>query len=306
VRHVVVLAYTTLVGATSRSVLQHKPGVMLRNVVSRAGGMHAQMPNTLFRPTARGFSDRRYVRLAGMTSYANRDDVVHFMERNGVDVTPLTAGHDLRFAIPARSHTRPLFENAASETDSEAEESNRSSVATGVGAAAGDAPDVPLLAQGQADVFLNNSVWLYDAGSKEAANAAAAKLSGKVCGLKLVRAATVDAKIVGELIETEDIKPQPHKKGSSSSPLRRRMTVIAPLPHERDRAILLMGLPSMVPPRALWAFFGMYDVAAVRLLRRERVASVVFRSPDEARRALRERSNLPFNNQTPVFMKMHG
>jgi hypothetical protein len=279
---------------------------MLRNVATRAGGMHAQMPSNLFRPTARGFTDRRYVRLAGMTSYANRDDVVHFMEKNGVDITPLTAAHDLRFAIPARSHTRPVVENTASETDSEAEESTRSSVATIVADVAGDAPDVPLLAQGQADAFLNTSVWLYDAGSREAANVAAAKLSGKVCGLKLIRTATVDAKVVGELIGTDNLKTQPNKQGQSNHPLRRRMTVISPLPHERDRAILLMGLPAMLPPRSLWAFFGMYDVAAVRLLRKERVASVVFRSPDEARRALRERSNLPFNNQAPVFMKMHG
>jgi hypothetical protein len=326
-----------------------------------------------------------------MTSYASRDDVILFMQRNGVDVTPLTAAHDLRFAVPARSHTRPTAmdyrvpgtPDAGAETrvgrnegiasareaiivDASAADVNASNIcaadasaantsvedahaaeataedssaadvdavnandgsasaadvnateisAAHVGAADGgtadggatsgaaDTPVVPLLAQGQSDVFHNTSVWFYDAGSKENADDAAAKLSGKLCGLKLVRTATVDANLVGDLVEPIGQKTN---QGPAPVALRRRMAVIAPLPHERDRAILLMGLPAMVPPRSLWAFFGTYDVAAVRLLRRERVASVVFRTPDEARRALRERSNMQMHEQGRLQMKLHA
>jgi hypothetical protein len=264
--------------------------------------VNAKLPASLFRSTTRGISDRRYVRLAGLSSYASREDVIHFMERNGIDVSSLKSAREAHFPASARSHFR-FPGSAADEAEPDADAEEASAVAADSPTL--DVPNVPLLAQGQADVFLNHAVWVYDAGSGESATEAAAKLSGKICGLKLVRAAPVDSNLVEDLIGTKFLR-SPRKQGQQVPALRRRMSVIAPLPHERDRSVLMMGLPPRALPRALWAFFGAYDVAAIRLLRKERVASVVFRSPDEALRAIRERSNLSLHDHGRLSLKMHA
>jgi hypothetical protein len=269
---------------------------------------------SLFRPPTRDFSERSYVRLAGLTAYAGRDDVVHFMARNGVDTTRLTEAGSLRFPSSAAAARAPPSEFAVScATDSDSDDdgtldaAQRESEAEGIALA----ESIPLLAQGQSDLFMNHSVWVFDAGSRAAAADAVEKLSGKVCGLKLVRAAAVDRKIVQDLVGSlPALGPKSpassSREGGPSSHRRRRMHVIGPLAHERDRALLLTGLPNMLPVRHVWAFFGSYEVVNVRLLRKDGVASVVFRTPDEAQRALRERANLPLQDQERTQIKQHA
>lgn len=153
------------------------------------------------------------------------------------------------------------------------------------------------LVQGQSDIFQNHTVWFLETNSQEDAAEMTARISGRVLGLKLIRAAAVDRRLMENMVGMSDSD----KKVS----LRRRMSVIAPSPDERGRALLARNLLQNLQPRVLWAFFSAYDVEDIRLLRRSGVACVVFETAAEANRALRERSNLLLQNQQQISLKMH-
>lgn len=154
------------------------------------------------------------------------------------------------------------------------------------------------LQQGQADVFQNHSIWVFDAGSQDAARVASEKISGKVAGLKLVRAAPIDARLVNEMTMLSASK-------NRRTTLRKRMNVIAPTDEERGRALLASNLPVHMPSRVVWSFFGAYEVCDVRHLRKSGVACIVFATADDAHRAMRERSNLRIQNKNTIVLKMH-
>lgn len=150
-------------------------------------------------------------------------------------------------------------------------------------------------------MFQNQSIWVYDAGSASAAGDAAARLSGRITGLKLVRAAAIDDRLVSEMLAT----PQKGRSNRRLS-LRRRMNVIQPLPEERGRALLATNLPFNLSTRFLWSFLASYEVETIRHLRKSGVACAVFATEDEAYRAMRERSNLPIQgNKQQVILKLH-
>lgn len=219
-------------------------------------------------PVQRGFSaanqlgplarEKRFVRIAGPASYASPADIDCFLSENGFD--------------------------AAKYADEEAVAVNKSTY--------------PRLTQGKADVFQNHSIWIVDAGSEEEAERITSSISGKVAGLKLVRAAAVDARLV------EDFLGASAKKGHHN--LRKRMSIIAPKADEHGRCLLATQLPHNLPPRHLWSFFGAYDVEAVRLLRKSCVACIVFSTSQEAERALRERANLSIHSRGKVTLTMHA
>lgn len=157
-------------------------------------------------------------------------------------------------------------------------------------------PLISVLKQGTADVFQNVSIWVYDAGSAESAVDAASKLNGRVAGMKLVRAAAVDLRVVSDLIG----EAPRHRRRS----LRRHLFVIAPAPEEYGRTVIVTNIPPNTNPRSLWGFFGTYDVTDVRFLRRSGVASVVMRTSEEAMRAIRERNNISLQGRGQVTVKM--
>lgn len=154
--------------------------------------------------------------------------------------------------------------------------------------------------QGQSDVFQNHSIWLVKVESQNDAVDIASNISGRVLGLKLIRAAAVDQKMYDNMVAV----PTPDQKGRNLS-LRKRMNVIAPAPEERGRALLARNLTFQLHPRVLWSFFGAYDVVDVKHLRRSGVACIVFQSEDEACRALRERNNMVLQGQQPISLKLH-
>lgn len=164
----------------------------------------------------------------------------------------------------------------------------------------------PMLAQARSDVYMNHAIWFYEADSAADANDVVNKLTGKVCGLKLVRAAAVDRNVAKEV---PGFIPNPPDRDVAQRGVgfshRWRMSVIAPSDEERDKALLVVGLPFMVYPRTVWAFFGGYDVAAVRLLRKNGIASVIFREASEAERAMRERGNLQISERPKVTVRTH-
>lgn len=152
--------------------------------------------------------------------------------------------------------------------------------------------------QGQSDVFQNHSIWLIETDSQSAATNIASCISGRVLGLKLVRAAAVDRKLYDRLVAA----PVGNARTAS---LRKRLTIIGPKSDERGRTLLIRQLKSIVSPRAIWAFFSSYGVTDVRYLRKSGVACVVFESDAEANRALRERKNVQLQRQHKVLLKMH-
>lgn len=154
------------------------------------------------------------------------------------------------------------------------------------------------LVQGQSDIFQNHSIWMMETATQQDAVDVAARVTGRVLGLKLIRAAAVDQKLYDNLMS------MPEQKSKTTS-LRKRMSVIAPTVDERGRAILVRNIPFHLPVRALWSFFAAYDVLGVRHLRRSGVACVVFASEDEAWRALRERKNVRLQRQFAIALKMH-
>ncbi len=159
--------------------------------------------------------DKRFVRIAGASNYASAEDIKHFMRRNGVDVPENVDNMSL-----STCNDKPL----------------------------------PVLTQGQADVFQNHSVWLYDAGSYEQAAEISSKLAGKVVGMKLARASTIDSTLVSSLFKL-DASPQKRKVT-----LRRRMAVISPEIEERGRTVLCTQLEPHMSPRMIWSFFSTFDV----------------------------------------------
>lgn len=191
--------------------------------------------------------NRQYVRISGVSSYANVDDVSLFISRNGVQLP-------------------------------------------------GKAPEV--LRQGTSDVFQNQAIWVYDAGSFDSAMSAASQLTGRVCGMRLVRASVADLHVVGDIIG----KPVRRHRGGRN--LRTFMNRLQPEPNERGRTVVITNLPFHLPPKNVWSFFSNYDVVDVRMLRRAGVATVVFRSVDEAARAIRERNNVSIQGRDPVSIKM--
>ncbi|PXF48753.1 hypothetical protein BWQ96_01605 [Gracilariopsis chorda] len=156
-----------------------------------------------------------------------------------------------------------------------------------------------VLVQGQADIYQNHSVWLYDAGSQDTAEQVASKISGKVMGLKLIRAAAVDKKIADSMLDP------PERGARTRTTLRRRLNLISPSPDERGRSLLATSLPPLLKPRHLWSFFASYDVVDVRLLRKSGVSCIVFTTEAEAERALRERSNISLHGMQTISLKMH-
>lgn len=154
------------------------------------------------------------------------------------------------------------------------------------------------IAQGQSDIFQNHSIWMIETPSEKMATQVASCISGRVLGLKLVRAAPVDQKLYDNFIAA------PNNNARLSS-LRKRLTIIAPKPEERGRALLVRQLRSHITSRAIWAFFGAYDVVDVRYLRKSGVACIIFQTEEEASRALRERKNMPIQHQFKVSLKMH-
>lgn len=155
------------------------------------------------------------------------------------------------------------------------------------------------LQQGQSDIYQNHSVWVFDAGSQPDAEKVASRISGRSLGLKLIRAAAVDQRIVDGLLAVPEAGIQ------RKATLRKRLNIIAPVGDQRGRALLATNLPYLLQPRLLWAFFGGYDVVDVRHLRKSGVACVVFTTNEEAERALRERSNFALQGKNVISLKMH-
>ncbi|KAI0560074.1 RNA recognition motif [Gracilaria domingensis] len=155
------------------------------------------------------------------------------------------------------------------------------------------------LVQGQSDIYQNHSVWVYNADNQANAEQIVSKISGKVLGLKLIRAAAIDQKIVNSMLNVQE------RPGSGRVTLRKRLNLIAPAPDERGRTLLASNLPHLLQPRHLWSFFSNYEVVDVKHLRRSGVACVIFSSQKEAERALRERANLHLHGKQIVYLKMH-
>lgn len=208
----------------------------------------ADVNNPAVIPRYPNFADRekRYVRIAGPSSYASKDDVLLFLQQHGIS---------------------DEFKRQA-------------------------------LVQGQSDVFQNHSVWVMETDSQSQALDIVGRISGRVLGLKLIRAAAVDQKLYDGLVT-------PSNQKTKSSSLRKRMSIIAPTNEERGRALLARHLQPSLYPRTLWSFFSGYDVVDVRHLRRSGVACIIFESEEEACRALRERKNVPLLHQYPIALKMH-
>lgn len=202
--------------------------------------------------------DRRFVRISGAASYVSGEDMKLFMKRNGVE----------------------LPENPDTTTRSTCY----------------DTP-MPLLLQGSSDVFQNYSIWVYDAGSQDEAKEVSTKLAGKMVGMKLVRAAAVDIRLISDMVS-------PNSRNRKRTTLRKRLHIIAPKIEERGRTLLCTNLEMNMSPRVLWGFFGSFDVLDIRMLRRSGVASVIFRTEEEALRAIRERSNVSIQNRGRVTLKM--
>lgn len=197
-------------------------------------------------------TEKRFVRIAGASSYATRHDLELFLESHDVERPPSPSPHDL--------------------------------------------------VQGQSDIFQNQAIWIFDAGNAEAASAVAGRISGRVAGMKLVRAAAVDQRVVDDLLAV----PGRTRTGASKPSLRKRMNVIQPMTEERGRALLVTNLPFSLPARFLWSFFAAYEIVAIRHLRKSGVASVIFATEEEAARALRERANLPIqNSKSLIGLKAH-
>lgn len=342
-------------------------GLVCRSVsgLQARGAASAAQDQQRYTPTRK---DRKYVRLAGMSGFTGRDDIIHFMRRNGVDVSPFDDAAKRGLGVHSRDtlHSlgdRPKLGNSKSSGSGDTTEAGAADMSTVAGesvetvtgeagevvtetaettvdepvaestggepvaeakaessSVAGDEADdavgglqeeesalkVPLLGQGLRDVFENTSIWVYDAGSSEAARVVASKLHGKICGLKLTRASPVDERIARELVgrlDGDSIEPRDRPKEKRG---RWRMHLIAPDTDERDRTLLLTGLPYLLPPRHIWAFFGTYDVVSVRLLRKSQVASVLFSTVADAKRAHRERANLPMNIHERMSIQEHS
>lgn len=286
--------------------------------------------------------DRKFVRIAGPTAYATRDDVIEFMRKNDVDVSRLVEAKRARLRTAFSSTSRGSRDSRAQADAEESPEKVDERLANSDGAvpevledplppavsvaegSAATVPDmneskeqpeppayvetadsVPPLYLGRAsfNTFMNHSTWIYETESYEDANDIASKLTGKVCGMKLVRVAAVDSRIAKEApgLPAEYLLPL-ERPGDKRSPL----NVLAPSSNERDRSLLLTGLPAMLYPRTLWAFFGAYDVADVRLLRRFAIASVVFRDVSEMERAFRDRGSMTLNGQDGMKISYHA
>lgn len=302
---------------------------MSLRIVARLTRCHGAISGR-FNSFHRNFADlksreRRYVRLSGLSQFAVREDIVQFLRMNDIDVSRVVAGASARLMYEARAPIpntddrdsdvkggAPVVstETESPEGDTTSHEGTLSKYAlTSVPnrdsyLAVGDqklrACDIPLLCQTGTDSFLNQAIWAYDAGTEEQARETCEKLSGKICGLRLVRVSVTDERI---LREYSSFRRSSLSSSESSHPSFHEH--IAPGSHERDRAIFLYNLPSEVPARFIWAFFGMYDVSVVRLLRKQKIVSVVFRTPDEAQRAIRERQNLPLHGRGRTAMRMH-
>lgn len=221
--------------------------------VNRMAQAARRMPTTLLRnyvstpaPTTLPDREKRFLRIAGPSSYASKDDIVHFLDNYG---------------IPLQSGKKNIV-------------------------------------QGQSDIFQNHSIWVLETDSQKEAVDYASRISGRILGMKLIRAAAVDQKLYQSLIGNSEQKTR-------STSLRKRMHIIAPSPDERGRVLLARNLPYQLYPRALWTFFSAYDVVDVRHLRRSGVACIVFKTEEEACRALREKQNVPINRQNPMALKIH-
>lgn len=287
--------------------------------------------------------DRKYVRIAGPTAYATRDDIIDFMQRNGVDMSAVLEGKSRRLEAmygpqgredgrkgPSRtseSRGKPFVDPADMESDSK--EVSAQSLATSdvvsdeittrERATSGDGPSVgtmildssaavnrvPLLAQSKSEAFMNISTWYYEAESPEDARDIASKLRGKVCGLKLIRAAAVDQRVVSEVPGFVMDPPKVDKKRGGPHFPKSIAGLIAPSNEERDRCLLVSGLRHMTYPRTVWGFFRGYDVAHVRMLRKPGIASVVFREVSDMERAFRERSNLKVHGHPDLRVSHH-
>lgn len=256
VRHLTTSTFTAASSTTTPAPASALSDVV-ETVASATSATLGSMANSIDNAKANGGSkvetgngvehldrSKRYVRLAGPASYSTRDDVINFLQEQGVESPP-------KFSV----------------------------------------------VQGQSDVFQNHSIWMIETDSQEDAVEMASRISGRVLGLKLVRAAAVDQKLYDSLMTT------PTNLRTSS--LRKRLTIIGPKREERGRTLLVRQLHPNVTSRAIWAFFGSYDVIDVRYLRKSGVACVVFQSEEEAFRALRERKNVPIQRQFNVSLKMH-
>lgn len=268
--------------------------------------------------------DRRYVRISGLSPHVARDDMVFFMQKNNVDLSASLIGETARLMYrndtPYLSNTQVKKDEIAETGDVDEHSQNldqeayseekknrpvsvfsvqRSSSYLKLGDREVTADDVPFLGRIGTDSYLNQSIWLYDAGNEERAREISSKLNGKLCGMKLARATVVSKRVFSD-------RPLPFatSRNNQRPPRSHFLSVISPASHERDRALLLNDLPSQIPARFIWAFFGMYDVSIVRLLRKEGLAAVIFRSSEEAHRALRERQNLPMHGHGRTSMRL--
>lgn len=129
------------------------------------------------------------------------------------------------------------------------------------------------------DVVGNHSVWVYDAGSEQAASVAAKKLAGRIRGTKLMCVKAVRAKHAGVV-------------GGMAT-----YNILVPRLEERGRAVKVSNLTQKCSPRFLWRFLGNYGVVDVRLRKTRGIACIVFESRDEAYRALRERARLSLDER---------
>lgn len=225
----------------------------LHNSMTRMTQIARSVPSTMIRqfastpaPALTPEREKRFVRIAGPSSYASKEDVTYFLQQHGI----------------------PLNQGPKS------------------------------IVQGQSDVFQNHSIWVLETESQNVATDIASRISGRVLGLKLIRAAPVDQKLYDGLLG-------PGEQRVRSTSLRKRMSVIAPTREERGRALLARNLQSQLHPRALWSFFSAYDVVDVRHLRRSGVACIVFKTEEEANRALRERNNISLQHQQTIVLKIH-
>lgn len=223
----------------------------LTSSVTRLSQVARRLPVSNIRPlsapaAAPADKEKRYVRIAGPSCYASKQDIAIFLK-----------DHDI--ALPG---------------------------------------GLKSLVQGQSDVYQNHSIWLMEADSQPEAFDVASRISGRVLGMKLVRAVAVDQKLYDGLLAV----PQ---QADRSTSLRKRMNIISPQKDERGRALLARNLHNQLSSRVLWSFFSAYDVVDVRHLRKSGVACIVFASEAEAERALRERKNLPLQQQQSIGLKIH-
>lgn len=226
-----------------------------QTTISSSTSTTADLPHTTTYPGPG--TEKRFVRIAGPSSYATKTDLELFLASQGVKPETPT-----------------------------------------------DSPEmVHGLVQGQSDVFQNQSIWIYDAGSAAAAADVASRVTGRIAGLKLVRAAPVDLRIVEEMLAVPTAGSSAKKARTS---LRKRMNVIRPKPDERGRALLATNLPFNMSPRMLWGFFASYELVSIRHLRKSGVACLVFSTVEEAYRGMRERANLPIQgNKQHIALKLH-